>query len=359
MERIATASKAVDLFGAGKHGFKDGDPLIPLEPTYMSAKWHNDMQEEIAGVIETYLGPLNGGDRTQLRQAIAAAIAASGVSGKVNKSGDAMTGALAIVMAALQLSLQNSVNTATLQDHLRLFRGTAAGTRAALQSLGDAANGLSEVDLVFLSAANALVKAFKFKNSGRLEVGADPTLPLEVATKQFVEALLPADATNAETIARVVSGKYVSPANLAALNASPSQAGLVLLATAAQARAQAGNYGISAANLADLSFESAEISITAGGTGSVVHGLGVRPKTIQTFLRCKIAWNGYSVGDEVEVAPIFTSAAFNAQVWSDGTTNIGYVFGSGAGACALYSAITGAISAITIANWRLVIRATV
>lgn len=201
MERINTTNKAVDLFGVGKHGFRDGDPIAGVGPTYMSAAFMNAIQEELANVVEGYLGALNPADRTQLKQAIdaaiAAAVAGAGVGGKVAKAGDTMTGTLNIVAALLQAFLRHTDNTAALKDHIRLYRGSGAGTRAALQTLGDASNGLSEVDLTFLSAADATVKAFKFKNSGRLELGADPTLALEAATKQYVDAATIPDATTA------------------------------------------------------------------------------------------------------------------------------------------------------------------
>tara|TARA_R110000868_G_scaffold225568_2_gene477792 strand:- start:7473 stop:8468 length:996 start_codon:yes stop_codon:yes gene_type:complete len=230
MQRIETATRVPDLHGPGKDGFAAGDPLTGTPATSMSPAMWNSLQEELCGLIEAWLGPLDPASYLQLRNAIDArittALVGSGVSGKVNKAGDGMTGALSIVMSALQLSLQNSTNTATLQDHLRLFRGTGAGTRASLQTLGDAANGLSEIDLNFLSAANVLVKAFKFKNNGRLEVGADPVLPLEVATKQWVEAFTtvpPASAalagiieilTNAEAAALTDTTRAMTAANL-------------------------------------------------------------------------------------------------------------------------------------------------
>ncbi len=217
MQRIETATRVPDLHGAGKDGFTAGDTLTGTPATSMSPAMWNAVQEELCGLIEAWLGPLDAASYLQLRNAIdariAAALVGSGVGGKVNKAGDGMTGALSIITAALQLSLQHSTNTATLQDHLRLFRGTGAGTRASLQTLGDAANGLSEIDLNFLSAANALVKAFKFKNTGRMEVGADPVLPMEVTTKQFVEALLSTEATSAEVLAGLLTSKFLSPAS--------------------------------------------------------------------------------------------------------------------------------------------------
>ena len=48
------------------------------------------------------------------------------------------------------------------------------------------------------------------------------------------------------------------------------------------------------------SFESGEIAISNGTTGTVAHGLGVVPKSVRSVIRCKSAELGYSVGDEIE-----------------------------------------------------------
>lgn len=70
MERINTATKHTDLFGAGKHGYRDGDPLVPVQATHLSAAVMNALQEEAANVVEGAGVALNGADRTQLRTAL-------------------------------------------------------------------------------------------------------------------------------------------------------------------------------------------------------------------------------------------------------------------------------------------------
>ena len=75
MKRISTATKAVDLFGAGKHGWKDGNLLIAVQATDGEADWFNNLQEEVANVIESNGIALDGNVRTQLYQAIQAMIA--------------------------------------------------------------------------------------------------------------------------------------------------------------------------------------------------------------------------------------------------------------------------------------------
>lgn len=70
MRRIDTATKAVDLFGAGKHGFKDGDPALAILATKLNAAFFNSIQEEVANLIEASGQTLNGADNTQLLQAL-------------------------------------------------------------------------------------------------------------------------------------------------------------------------------------------------------------------------------------------------------------------------------------------------
>lgn len=52
MDRISTATKAVDLFGAGKHGWKDGNLGLGIPPTDLNAEWFNGVQEELVGMPE-------------------------------------------------------------------------------------------------------------------------------------------------------------------------------------------------------------------------------------------------------------------------------------------------------------------
>lgn len=71
MQRIATATKAIDLFGAGKHGFKDGDLALGIPSTDMSAAWVNGVQEELVNLIEAAGLVASGATLNQIVQAIA------------------------------------------------------------------------------------------------------------------------------------------------------------------------------------------------------------------------------------------------------------------------------------------------
>lgn len=78
MDRISSSSKAADLFGPGKHGFKDGNLATGTEPTKLNAEWFNGVQEEILAVIEAAgLAPA-AANRAQLLESIRLIAAATG-----------------------------------------------------------------------------------------------------------------------------------------------------------------------------------------------------------------------------------------------------------------------------------------
>lgn len=70
MQRISTATKAVDLFGAGKHGFKDGNLPLGISATDFNADFCNDLQEEPLTIIEIAGIAPAAGVRDQLAKAI-------------------------------------------------------------------------------------------------------------------------------------------------------------------------------------------------------------------------------------------------------------------------------------------------
>lgn len=52
MDRINTSTKAENLFGAGKHGWKNGNVGLGIVPTDFNAEWFNGVQEELLKIIE-------------------------------------------------------------------------------------------------------------------------------------------------------------------------------------------------------------------------------------------------------------------------------------------------------------------
>ncbi len=70
MDRINTATKAVDLYGAGKHGFKNSNATLGTPATDLNAEWANGVTEEHLNLIEgAGLVPALA-TLTQVRQAV-------------------------------------------------------------------------------------------------------------------------------------------------------------------------------------------------------------------------------------------------------------------------------------------------
>jgi hypothetical protein len=70
MKRIDTATRAVNLFGAGKDGYKDGDLVNGIAPTDLNAAAMNGPQEEILAVVEAAGIAPSGADLAQLLKAL-------------------------------------------------------------------------------------------------------------------------------------------------------------------------------------------------------------------------------------------------------------------------------------------------
>lgn len=107
------------------------------------------------------------------------------------------------------------------------------------------------------------------------------------------------------------------------------------------------------------SFESAAQAITSAGPLTLAHGLATTPKLYLAVLKCATAEGGYSVGDEVAVAPVGNVNATSSKGASlvPDATNINVRFGSDASAFNLVNKTSGATFGITNANWQLVVRA--
>jgi len=147
MRRISTPTAAQDLFGPGKHGFRNGDPANAILATRLQAEWFNALQEEMAAVIEGTGAALDGNNNSQLDAAIksiisAASIAWSKVTGRpTTVSGYGITDAL-----KTNVAVAGNLNTYTTNA-----RGSGNGLTNA--PLGDA--GFWYVDVQQHGANNA------------------------------------------------------------------------------------------------------------------------------------------------------------------------------------------------------------
>lgn len=106
-------------------------------------------------------------------------------------------------------------------------------------------------------------------------------------------------------------------------------------------------------------FESAEQTVAANSTVSVAHGLSSRATMVTAVLRCDSADLGYSIGDEVFLLSGQGSTAndLGISIYTPDASNVEVAFGNDAGALRIIEKGTRALSLITPANWKLVIRA--
>ena len=120
---------------------------------------------------------------------------------------------------------------------------------------------------------------------------------------------------------------------------------------------EAGRFGAAGAacssgsSVFSSAFESSPLAITISSDHSAVHGLGVRPAGMQAFIRCNTAEFGYVSGDEAE---FMNGGATNYKGLSADVTSIYWYTGT---SLVVTNRTTGAIQAITVANWDIILRA--
>lgn len=104
MRRIDTPTAAQDLFGPGKHGFRDGNPAVAVLATRLNAAHFNAIQEEIAGVVEGSGAALNPADNGQLFTAIKSLFRSATLK------------ATELLLGVLRVGTQAEVDAGTLDD---------------------------------------------------------------------------------------------------------------------------------------------------------------------------------------------------------------------------------------------------
>lgn len=148
MKRIDSANKSVDLFGAGKHGFRDGNKALGINPTELTADFFNHLQEEVSNVIEGAGIALDTNNRSQLKTAIENMIKGGDYKASVRAASTAAINLAApgpniddVAMVAGDRFLEK--DNATLEDRgIYIWNGSAVpATRAPDADAGDEFNG--------------------------------------------------------------------------------------------------------------------------------------------------------------------------------------------------------------------------
>jgi|GEM_PF-4370571 len=331
MKRIDTATKAVDLFGAGKHGFKAGNVLAGESPTKLNSPWFNHVQEELANLVEVLFGEaLDDGTVNQLATLFITKFALY-----ATLESPALTGN---PTAPTQAAGNNTTRLATTEFVATAIADLIASSPAALDTLNELAAALGNDPNFAATITNAL--ALKAPLASPALTG-NPTAPTQVAGNNTT---------------RIATTAFVTAALATIANATTGSAGLLRLATDAEAKAKAaGDRGLVASNLAALTYRSGEINLATGGKGSVAHGLGSLPFSVGAWLICKTAQHGWSVGDMVKIEYTADSSTMYGVKVAKDATDLKYQIASSSVFVPVYG--TGRLGSITLANWKLVLEA--
>lgn len=106
-------------------------------------------------------------------------------------------------------------------------------------------------------------------------------------------------------------------------------------------------------------FESAELAVTAGATATVAHSLANEPIMVQGHLVCVTTDGAWAVDDRIYDIG-FGFHVNNSPcgiIIGSNATDVKYSIGSDSTAVNALNASTGAGINLTLANWKLVIRA--
>jgi len=147
MQRISTTTRVVNKFGAGKHGFTNGDVVGGVPATDLEAALFDNLQEELANVVEGVGTVLNGATLTQLKDAIDIMIRRqAGAVCTAAGTADAITGALTPAVTALvngslvsvRAASANATTTPTFKADGTALKTIVKGNNLAL-AIGDIA----------------------------------------------------------------------------------------------------------------------------------------------------------------------------------------------------------------------------
>lgn len=218
MLRISTITKALNLFGAGKHGFRNGDMATSTPPTDFDADWCNGVQEELLTVIEGAGLTPSGASYAQLLEAIKRMIDIQAGNYALD------TGAANAYVVALDPAITAYVNGTTVR-----FRAVNANTGASTLNAGGGAVALVN------DVGGALV-------SGDLPAGCIVTATYDSALNKFLVTSLVTSQALSQTAAdalyaKINTGKSVGEPYMHFGNTAPAGSLIVPVASTSISRA--------------------------------------------------------------------------------------------------------------------------
>jgi hypothetical protein len=106
------------------------------------------------------------------------------------------------------------------------------------------------------------------------------------------------------------------------------------------------------------SYDSGNQTVTASGTLTLAHGLGIKPLVCQYFIKCLTAEGGWSIGDEIGLQGQQPTPGSSNQGHSEqrDATNVVIIFSSN-GSFTITNKSTKALFQTTTANWAFIVRA--
>ena len=287
---------------------------------------------------------------------------------------NALTADLATGLSTCVLKDGTQTITANIPMSSFKFTGLAAGSASGNSIRYEQVNGVVTTagDLMYATGAGVFSRLAIGTARQQLATNSGATAPEWVASMQSILTTT-GDviyASSANTPARLAVGTSsqvliggTTPswgvADAAVTAASDTTAGKVELATTAEIKTGTDptrvitSAGLKAAIGFSEMFESSELAIGTNAEASAAHGLGAVPVLKQGIIRCKTAELGYSIGDEVVAFTDNNAGGATAYIGAD-ATNIFYTVDE---AINVVNRSTFALTGITMASWKIVLRA--
>jgi hypothetical protein len=211
MKRIDTATRAEDLFGAGKDGFRNSNKGAGIAATQVDADWCNHIQEELANVVEGTGIALDPGDRTQLKAAIKRMIEGLDYKSSVRVASTAAINLAApganidgIAMVVGDRFLEKDHGTAALRG-IYIWNGAAVPATRALDF---------DEDAEVTSGLTVAVEQGTINADSRWQLTTDGAIIVGTTGLTFQNVFSNLQASTTEVTNETVTAKYISPDRL-------------------------------------------------------------------------------------------------------------------------------------------------
>lgn len=333
-----------DASDPAKPIYTEGNPGTGTPATIVRAAALNQIQEELAYLVEQGGGTLSAADTTQVYTKIAAMIAA-GAGNYVAKAGGTMTGALNMSGAPINESVGGDIASSATPD--------IAG------ATGNSLNMTGSVSVTgFTAGTSGMRRLVRFTDAAPPLLTHSGTLLLPGSTN-----LQPSQFDQVEfycyggTTWGVIRVAKVNGTSARARVASTTVSGEIEISTDAEAKAKtATDRALVPSNLAALRAVGGTTVLSTLSNNSVVsftHGL-TAPVRWGAYMLCNTADGGFSVGDKVDFATCAQSTG--VATWyslKENGTDVSIVYNNQTSAPHLK--IGGSDITVSVAKWSIVL----